>query len=148
MFKKTFFWELFQRKQLLRIHSLNDFKPFCIPLITVIFLLLNLSFSFSVPSVAPPSVEAHAMNAHQIIVTWKPIPQHSTNGVLIGYKVRFTDTKTPSIHGEMVVDRLLQASLTGLKAHTRYLIQVSGYTNAGQGVASTAKFTLTDEARK
>lgn len=88
------------------------------------------------------------MNAHQIVVTWKPIPQLSTNGILIGYKVRCTDTKTPSIQREVIVDRFLQASLTGLKAHTRYLIQVSGYTNAGPGVASTAKYTMTDEARE
>ena len=103
---------------------------------------------FSVPSVAPPSVEAHALNAHQIVVTWKPIPQHSTNGLLKGYTVQYTDTKTPSVRKEIVVNGLLQALLTGLKAHTRYLIQVSGYTNTGPGVVSTAKFTVTDEARE
>ena len=42
----------------------------------------------------------------------------------------------------------LQASLTNLKAYTRYQIRVSAYTKIGLGVASTEQHVVTYEDRE
>eukprot|EP00111_Clytia_hemisphaerica_P024641 TCONS_00072631-protein len=98
-----------------------------------------------VPSQAPTSVEAHALSAHQIVITWKAIPQNAVNGVLKGYTVQYTDIER-SEHYQTTV-KGLQASLTNLKAFTRYQIRVSAYTKIGLGVASTEQHIVTYEDR-
>lgn len=90
------------------------------------------------------------MGSSSIIVEWKPIPQGSRKGQLIGYIVRYQQTSSNGSDGEIKILSLLghatKANLTQLQMASTYKIEVAGETTAGIGIysepvtAKTCKF--------
>ena len=100
-----------------------------------------------VPSIAPTNVRVSKLQFSELKVQWDPIPEHSANGRLLGYRVYYQEysswygygiktanTSGPYVH--MVV-------LRGLKAGQRYRIWVLAFTSAGVGPQSSSHYITT-----
>ena len=88
----------------------------------------------AVPSAPPKITSAYKTSSTSISVHWTPIPENVTNGILLGYRIRYV----PFLPGFLPVVKTTNASSTsceqgGLKKFTFYFILVSGYTNGGSG---------------
>ncbi|XP_028925266.1 contactin-2 [Ornithorhynchus anatinus] len=90
------------------------------------------------PRVAPAKVTAKAALASEVDVTWEPVTRGDTNGVLLGYEIRYWKDGDK----EAAADRVRTAGLdttarvTGLHPSTKYHITVRAYNRAGTGPAS------------
>lgn len=85
--------------------------------------------SFLVPT-APQSLQIVDQFSDTISVKW--IRPREVNGVLTGYIVKYWRVGYPGVvKTEEVKGDALQAGITGLRAKTRYIIQVAAKTNAG-----------------
>ncbi|XP_035684441.1 tenascin-X-like [Branchiostoma floridae] len=110
-----------------------------------------------VPSVGPGNLNAEAVDAGSIRVSWTRISDAEAGGALQGYQVFYqaipadgaleiSDAQVYKVEGADT----LEATLTGLEAGTRYAITVSGYTSRGTGiradlVEATTQTAGTDE---
>uniref|UniRef100_A0A671V5V4 Contactin 2 n=1 Tax=Sparus aurata TaxID=8175 RepID=A0A671V5V4_SPAAU len=90
------------------------------------------------PTVGPPSINATAMTAFEIQVSWEPVQQLSANGILRGYEIRYWRQH----EREAAADRVRTAGLettarvSGLRPSTRYHVAVLAYNSAGTGPPS------------
>ncbi|XP_078687345.1 usherin-like isoform X3 [Branchiostoma floridae x Branchiostoma belcheri] len=94
-----------------------------------------------VPTVGPGNLNAEAVDAESIRVSWTRISDAEAGGALQGYQVFYqaiaadgaleiSDAQVYKVEGADT----LEATLTGLEAGTRYAITVSGYTSSGTGI--------------
>ncbi|KAK2817285.1 hypothetical protein Q5P01_025476 [Channa striata] len=101
----------------------------------------------SVPSGSPVNVTAEAVSSTRILLTWSPLPQAQKNGVVLGYKVLFSqkDTEGPPnvqvVEGEGSVSLLLGV----LQKYTVYVLQVLAHTRKGDGPPSNPILLRTKE---
>ncbi|XP_028264625.1 protein sidekick-1-like [Parambassis ranga] len=92
----------------------------------------------SVPSGSPVNVTAEAVSSSKILLTWSALPQAQKNGIILGYKVLFSEKDSegpPSVQvaeGEGSVSLLLGV----LQKYTVYVLQVLAYTRMGDGPPS------------
>ncbi|XP_019402115.1 PREDICTED: contactin-2 [Crocodylus porosus] len=90
------------------------------------------------PKVASSRVTAKAVSSSEMDVSWEPVEQGDTNGVLLGYEIRYWKDGDK----EEAADRVRTAGLvsaahvTGLNANTKYHVTVRAYNRAGTGPAS------------
>ncbi|KAM6980111.1 contactin-2 [Aplochiton taeniatus] len=90
------------------------------------------------PTVAPSSINATALTAFDIQVSWEAVQQLSANGLLRGYEIRYWRQH----EREAAADRVRTAGLettarvSGLRPSTRYHVAVLAYNSAGTGPAS------------
>ncbi|XP_046880541.1 contactin-2 [Hypomesus transpacificus] len=90
------------------------------------------------PTVAPSSINATALTAFEIQVSWHPVHHHSSHGILRGYEIRYWRQH----EREAAADRVRTAGLemtarvAGLRPSTRYHVAVLAYNSAGTGPAS------------
>ncbi|KAK5871878.1 hypothetical protein PBY51_012619 [Eleginops maclovinus] len=90
------------------------------------------------PTVGPANINASALTAFEILVSWEPVQQLSANGILRGYEIRYWRQH----EREAAADRVRTAGLEttarvpGLRPSTRYHIAVLAYNSAGTGPAS------------
>ena len=112
--------------------------------------LIQTSFHFLtvlVPSIAPTNVRVSKLQFSELKVQWDPIPEHSANGRLLGYRVYFQEysywygyvvktANTSNPYVNMVV-------LRGLKVGQRYRIWVLAFTSAGVGPQSSSYYVIT-----
>ncbi|XP_056128734.1 contactin-2 [Lampris incognitus] len=90
------------------------------------------------PTVAPSSINSTALSAFEIQVSWEPVKELSTNGILRGYEIRYWRQH----EREAAADRVRTAGLettarvAGLRPSTRYYIAVLAYNSAGTGPPS------------
>jgi len=100
-----------------------------------------------VPSSEPSNVTLKNLKFDEVIVEWDPIPQHTANGVLLGYVVYLyeysywyytlkntVNTSSPSVH---------KVILRGLKAVQSYRISVAAFTSKGAGPQSYWRYITT-----
>jgi len=107
------------------------------------------------PSAAPQSVEAVAINTSSILVTWRPPPDQHHNGVIIGYRVRYSLEWTvqddlssePPRDATTIMNTGSDRSclISGLATWTVYGIWVSAFTRAGEGPSSDVIVVQTEE---
>ncbi|XP_064821899.1 contactin-2-like [Oncorhynchus masou masou] len=96
------------------------------------------------PTVAPLRINATALTAFEMQVSWDPVQHLSANGILRGYEIRYWRQH----EREAAADRVRTAGLettarvTGLRPSTRYHVTVLAYNSAGTGPASP-KSTVT-----
>ncbi|XP_076584593.1 protein sidekick-1 isoform X1 [Chaetodon auriga] len=101
----------------------------------------------SVPSGPPVNVSAEAMSSTRILLTWSPLPLAQKNGVILGYKVLYSEKDSegpPSVQvaaGEGSVSLLLGA----LQKYMVYMLQVLAYTQMGDGPPSNPILLRTKE---
>ncbi|XP_033938452.1 LOW QUALITY PROTEIN: contactin-2 [Pseudochaenichthys georgianus] len=90
------------------------------------------------PTVGPANINASALTAFEIRVSWEPVQTLSTTGILRGYEIRYWRQH----EREAAADRVRTAGLEttarvpGLRPSTRYHVAVLAYNSAGTGPAS------------
>ncbi|XP_008291579.1 contactin-2 [Stegastes partitus] len=90
------------------------------------------------PKVGPSNINATALSAFEIQVSWEPVQQFSANGILRGYEIRYWRQH----EREAAADRVRTAGLeptarvSGLRPSTRYHVAVLAYNSAGTGPPS------------
>ena len=78
-------------------------------------------------------------------MTWSAISNDAANGILLGYKLKYTITHVsgqPVVGAEttkvFVLDKFtFFYEFTGLQSYTTYSVSVSGYTGGGEGPYTT-----------
>ncbi|XP_045904090.1 protein sidekick-1-like isoform X1 [Micropterus dolomieu] len=101
----------------------------------------------SVPSGSPVNVTAEAVSSTRILLTWSALPLAQKNGVILGYKVLYSEKESegpPSVQlaeGEGSVSLLLGV----LQKYTVYVLQVLAYTRLGDGPPSNPILLRTKE---
>ncbi|KAJ4945194.1 hypothetical protein JOQ06_013729, partial [Pogonophryne albipinna] len=89
-------------------------------------------------TVAALTAESEAVSSTRILLKWSPLPQAQKNGIILGYKVIYSEKDSegpPSVQvaeGEGSVTLIL----SGLKKYTVYELQVLAYTRMGDGPQS------------
>ena len=84
-------------------------------------------------------MNARNRGSSSLEITWSPIPEEDTHGVLLGYVVYFRPYRSNEDFTTVKVNastRVLR--ITGLLEATRYEIKVAGRTSAGEGPLRTA----------
>uniref|UniRef100_A0AAQ5Z4P4 Contactin 2 n=1 Tax=Amphiprion ocellaris TaxID=80972 RepID=A0AAQ5Z4P4_AMPOC len=90
------------------------------------------------PTVGPLNINATALSAFEIQVSWEPVQQLSASGILRGYEIRYWRQH----EREAAADRVRTAGLeptarvSGLRPSTRYHVAVLAYNSAGTGPPS------------
>jgi len=107
------------------------------------------------PSAAPQTVEAGAVNASTIRITWRPPAAHRRNGVITGYRVRYASqwaaphdlSGAPPLDATtvMMTGSDLTCVITNLATWTVYRVWVSAFTRAGEGPHSDMIVVQTEE---
>uniref|UniRef100_A0A8C4GWL9 Protein sidekick-1 n=1 Tax=Dicentrarchus labrax TaxID=13489 RepID=A0A8C4GWL9_DICLA len=101
----------------------------------------------SVPSGYPVNVTADAVSSTRILLTWSALPLAQKNGVILGYKVLYSEKDSegpPSVQvaeGEGSMSLLLGV----LQKYTVYVLQVLAYTQMGDGPPSNPLLLRTKE---
>ncbi|KAM9759171.1 contactin-2 isoform 1-T4 [Menidia menidia] len=90
------------------------------------------------PTAGPSSINATAVSAFEIQVSWEPIQPLGTNGILRGYEIRYWRQQEREAAADRVrtVGLEPQARVSGLRPSTRYQVTVLGYNSAGTGPPS------------
>uniref|UniRef100_H3CKT9 Contactin-3 n=1 Tax=Tetraodon nigroviridis TaxID=99883 RepID=H3CKT9_TETNG len=90
------------------------------------------------PTVGPLSINATALNAFDIQVSWDPVQQLSADGLLRGYEIRYWRPQEREAAADRVrtVGRETTARVSGLRPSTRYHVSVLAYNSAGTGPSS------------
>ncbi|XP_076675907.1 cell adhesion molecule Dscam2 isoform X2 [Andrena cerasifolii] len=100
-----------------------------------------------VPSSSPQDIRCTALSSQSLQVSWDAPPNSSLNGILKGYKVIWEnmDALTESAKSEMKITSALTVVIHGLEKYTNYSVQVLASTRAGDGVASSPLYCVTEE---
>uniref|UniRef100_A0A673FRF3 Contactin-2-like n=1 Tax=Sinocyclocheilus rhinocerous TaxID=307959 RepID=A0A673FRF3_9TELE len=97
------------------------------------------------PTLSPRKINATALTAFEIRVSWDPIQHLNINGVLRGYEIRYWRQH----EREAAADRVRTAGLentarvTGLRPNTLYHVTVLAYNSAGTGPPSPRTTVIT-----
>ncbi|XP_071541356.1 cell adhesion molecule Dscam2-like [Panulirus ornatus] len=98
------------------------------------------------PGAPPGHVTCESVTSSSLLVTWSPPPPRHRNGVIISYRVAFSQVSShEGGRSGSVVSEGLQATLAGLTPWTNYSISVAASTRAGEGVASHILSCTTDQ---
>nr|XP_046227677.1 protein sidekick-1-like isoform X2 [Scatophagus argus] len=101
----------------------------------------------SAPSGSPVNVTAEAVSSSSILLRWSALPLAQKNGVILGYKVLYSEKDSegpPSVQvaeGEGNTSLLLAL----LQKYTVYVLQVLAYTQMGDGPLSNPVLLRTKE---
>ncbi|XP_072043107.1 protein sidekick-2-like [Amphiura filiformis] len=102
------------------------------------------------PSSGPENLAAEPTGSSSIRVTWGQVPQRHRNGDILGFKILYQKVVTGSREEQMVIDipgnESSATTLTDLRGYTEYHIKALAYTRIGDGVASSAVSTVTQES--
>ncbi|XP_025061329.1 contactin-2 isoform X2 [Alligator sinensis] len=90
------------------------------------------------PKVASSRVTAKAVSSSEMDVSWEPVEQGDTNGVLLGYEIRYwkDGDKEEAADRVRTAGLVTAAHVTGLNSNTKYHVTVRAYNRAGTGPAS------------
>ncbi|KAG7477733.1 hypothetical protein MATL_G00072750 [Megalops atlanticus] len=90
------------------------------------------------PTVSPRKINATALSAFEILVSWDPVQHLTTNGVLRGYEIRYWRHHEKEAAADRVRTAGLEttARVTGLRPSTLYHVTVLAYNSAGTGPPS------------
>ncbi|XP_051929770.1 protein tyrosine phosphatase receptor type Fa isoform X4 [Hippocampus zosterae] len=104
-----------------------------------------------VPGAPPRKVEADAVNATAVRVSWKPPLSIRQNGHVRGYQIVYSRMERGDPHGQPLIMDVAhpdaqEAILTGLLPETSYSLTVAAYTTKGDGAHSKARMVTTTGA--
>ncbi|XP_019740009.1 protein tyrosine phosphatase receptor type Fa [Hippocampus comes] len=100
------------------------------------------------PGAPPRKVEADAVNATAVRVSWKPPLSIRQNGHVRGYQIIYSRMERGEPHGQPLIMDVAhpdaqEAILTGLLPETSYSLTVAAYTTKGDGAHSKARLVTT-----
>ncbi|KAF6736385.1 Protein sidekick-1, partial [Oryzias melastigma] len=101
----------------------------------------------SAPSGSPVNVTAEAVSSSKIMLTWSALPQTQRNGVILGYKVMYSEKDLEDPPSVLVVqgEGNLTVLLGALQKYTVYVLQVLAFTRIGDGPLSNPVLLRTKE---
>uniref|UniRef100_A0AAV2M8Y2 Contactin-2 n=1 Tax=Knipowitschia caucasica TaxID=637954 RepID=A0AAV2M8Y2_KNICA len=90
------------------------------------------------PTVGPQSINATALTAFEVLVSWDPVQPLSANGILRGYEIRYwrQHEREAAADRVRIVGQQSFARVPGLRPSTRYHVAVLAYNSAGTGPLS------------
>lgn len=85
-----------------------------------------------------------------INVTWDPVPDDHTNGIIIGYRVFYKKADEPmdDFSNLTVNSSGFAVEINNVEFFTKYVLQVLAFTMVGDGNISEPLFCMTDEDGK
>ncbi|XP_023799563.1 interleukin-31 receptor subunit alpha-like [Cyanistes caeruleus] len=86
-----------------------------------------------VPRTGPANVTILNITKHSALVKWSEIAAEDRLGFLQGYRISYTDSSRKNSPAITLNSSITSYHLTGLKEKTTYRVQISGFTNAGEG---------------
>ncbi|RLW05195.1 hypothetical protein DV515_00005343 [Chloebia gouldiae] len=86
-----------------------------------------------VPRTGPTNVTILNITKHSALVKWTEIAAEDRLGFLQGYRISYTDSSRKKSPAVTLNASVTSYHLTGLKEKTTYRVQISGFTNAGEG---------------
>ncbi|XP_026302203.1 Down syndrome cell adhesion molecule-like protein Dscam2 isoform X4 [Apis mellifera] len=100
-----------------------------------------------VPSSPPQDIRCTALTSQSLQVSWDAPPDSSLNGILKSYKVIWENMNvlTESPKSETKITSALTVVIHGLEKYTNYSVQVLASTRAGDGIASSSLYCVTEE---
>ncbi|XP_070845522.1 interleukin-31 receptor subunit alpha [Chaetodon trifascialis] len=104
-------------------------------------------FTEGSPVSAPTNINSYNVTQDSAALQWASIPEDDVRGFLRGYVIHYAvyDHRGPSTERNITVDPdLTNYKLTDLESGTAYKVQISGFTQAGAGVRSTASLFKTN----
>lgn len=133
------------------ITSLNEYTNYGIQVFALNDLGSSVGSNYIVqrtneatPSSGPDSVKTRATSSTTVVVEWAEIPLADSNGIIQGFKVRYSALKAGASMVEGAQYKIIEnnssrtTTLTELKKYTKYQISVCGFTHVGDGVYSSA----------
>ncbi|XP_074473398.1 interleukin-31 receptor subunit alpha [Sebastes fasciatus] len=105
-------------------------------------------FTEGSPISAPINISSYNVMLNSVMLQWSSIPEEDVRGFLLGYIIYYTEYHHDGTSTErnITVDPTLNSyELGDLKGGTAYEVQISGFTQAGAGVRSTANLFKTDD---
>ncbi|KAJ3605931.1 hypothetical protein NHX12_027974 [Muraenolepis orangiensis] len=98
---------------------------------------LQAYFREGSPVGAPTNVTSHNVTLTSAVLTWQAVPEEDVGGFLLGYTLRYKEygpTHTSPERNVTVEPTLRRKELVDLKSGTMYVVQISAFTQAGEGV--------------
>ncbi|XP_035409445.2 interleukin-6 receptor subunit beta-like [Cygnus atratus] len=92
-----------------------------------------------VPRAGPTNVTILNITKHSALVKWTEIAAEDCLGFLQGYRISYKDSSGKKWLAASVNSSTTSYHLTGLKGKTIYRIQISGFTNAGEGLPTLSQ---------
>ncbi|NWW39918.1 SDK2 protein, partial [Panurus biarmicus] len=86
-----------------------------------------------VPRTGPTNVTILNITKHSALVKWTKIAAEDSLGFLQGYRISYIDSARKKSPAVTLNSSITSYHLTGLKEKTTYRVQISGFTNAGEG---------------
>ncbi|NXY72499.1 SDK2 protein, partial [Glareola pratincola] len=86
-----------------------------------------------VPRTGPANVTILSITKHSALVKWTKIAAEDCLGFLQGYRIRYTDSSGKKSLAVTLNSSTTSYHLTTLKEKNIYRVQISGFTNAGEG---------------
>ncbi|XP_063176212.1 interleukin-31 receptor subunit alpha-like [Chroicocephalus ridibundus] len=86
-----------------------------------------------VPRTGPANVTILSIRKHSALVKWTKIAAEDCLGFLQGYRISYTDSLGKKSLAVTLNSSTTSYHLTTLKEKTTYRVQISGFTNAGEG---------------
>ncbi|NXE80425.1 SDK2 protein, partial [Cochlearius cochlearius] len=86
-----------------------------------------------VPRTGPANVTILNITKHSAVVEWTKIAAEDCLGFLQGYRISYTDSSRRKSLAVTLNSSTTSYHLTGLKEKNIYRVQISGFTNAGEG---------------
>lgn len=102
----------------------------------------------SAPTAPPQQIKATPISSQIIRVRWDLPPLHHRNGLIKGYRVKYTEVSSAKLSLEQEIIGNHYAELTNLKKYTLYRISVLAFTNGGDGKLSDTYLARTLEDGK
>ncbi|XP_070781171.1 interleukin-31 receptor subunit alpha [Enoplosus armatus] len=97
------------------------------------------------PVGAPVNVSSFNVTLNSLVLQWSSIPEDDIRGFLLGYIIHYTEYPHRGTEKNVTVDPVSDSyELADLKSGTAYKVQISGFTQAGAGVRSTASLFKTN----
>ncbi|KAG9352784.1 hypothetical protein JZ751_017360, partial [Albula glossodonta] len=102
------------------------------------------------PTVSPRKINATALSAFEMLVSWDPVQHLTTNGILRGYEIRYWRQHEKQAAADRVRTAGLEttARVSGLRPSTLYHVTVLAYNSAGTGPPSPRTTVTTKKPRK
>ena len=109
------------------------------------YRLISVFVLTVVPSLPPKDIRAYNTSSTSLTVTWNPVSQGYTHGIVLGYLVFYK--RQQDVDGNFInaSSLLLSADLEGLDKFTVYVVKVLAFTIKGNGVISNETSVRTHE---
>ncbi|EDO41204.1 predicted protein [Nematostella vectensis] len=136
--------------------DIQDLEPYTVYLVRVSAFtikgqgpsgpLINVKTEERVPSAAPVQLEGYNISDTAIRVNWLPVPSANHHGVILGYKIHYSDNITSNRQSSTVDGGdVLTGDIQDLEPYTVYLVRVSAFTIKGQGPSGPLINVQTEE---